>query len=222
MKKKWYNLSPLLLLQLMKVKDNIIFLAINRPSERAFCSCWSNNSTSSSKRILLKLALAFWFLIYSWDLLFLYVELTASEFFSSLISFSHIFYKALCGIFGTLSRRISLYLSVVWIGGIASGLFSSVIFFLCSKPFWVATHGFCCYWQAFARLSAVYGGTYMLNKPECKVNLSRCFIVMKVWPSYVRGYIKPFEAYKLKKTFWDSAFRIHSVGLSFSIVSSEI
>lgn len=25
------------------------------------------------------------------------------------------------------------------------------------------------YWQAFARLSAVYGGTYMLNKPECKV-----------------------------------------------------
>ena len=23
--------------------------------------------------------------------------------------------------------------------------------------------------QAFARLSAVYGGTYMLNKPECKV-----------------------------------------------------
>lgn len=26
------------------------------------------------------------------------------------------------------------------------------------------------FWQAFARLSAVYGGTYMLNKPECKVN----------------------------------------------------
>ena len=24
-------------------------------------------------------------------------------------------------------------------------------------------------WKAFARLSAVYGGTYMLNKPECKV-----------------------------------------------------
>jgi RAB protein geranylgeranyltransferase component A len=23
--------------------------------------------------------------------------------------------------------------------------------------------------KAFARLSAVYGGTYMLNKPECKV-----------------------------------------------------
>ena len=28
----------------------------------------------------------------------------------------------------------------------------------------------CLYWQAFARLSAVYGGTYMLNMPECKVN----------------------------------------------------
>lgn len=27
------------------------------------------------------------------------------------------------------------------------------------------------YWQAFARLSAVYGGTYMLNKPQCKVQL---------------------------------------------------
>jgi hypothetical protein len=25
--------------------------------------------------------------------------------------------------------------------------------------------------QAFARLSAVYGGTYMLNKPECKVDI---------------------------------------------------
>lgn len=25
--------------------------------------------------------------------------------------------------------------------------------------------------QGFARLSAVYGGTYMLNKPECKVRL---------------------------------------------------
>ena len=25
--------------------------------------------------------------------------------------------------------------------------------------------------QAFARLSAVYGGTYMLNKPECKVHV---------------------------------------------------
>ncbi|KAL7248266.1 hypothetical protein ACSBR2_003056 [Camellia fascicularis] len=23
--------------------------------------------------------------------------------------------------------------------------------------------------QAFARLSVVYGGTYMLNKPECKI-----------------------------------------------------
>jgi RAB protein geranylgeranyltransferase component A len=31
----------------------------------------------------------------------------------------------------------------------------------------------CTYWQAFARLSAVYGGTYMLNKPECKVKLSK-------------------------------------------------
>lgn len=25
--------------------------------------------------------------------------------------------------------------------------------------------------QGFARLSAVYGGTYMLNKPECKVTI---------------------------------------------------
>jgi RAB protein geranylgeranyltransferase component A len=30
--------------------------------------------------------------------------------------------------------------------------------------------------QGFARLSAVYGGTYMLNKPECKV----CFITFLV------------------------------------------
>lgn len=35
--------------------------------------------------------------------------------------------EALCRVFGTLSRRITLYLSNVWIGGIASGLFSSVI-----------------------------------------------------------------------------------------------
>lgn len=39
------------------------------------------------------------------------------------------------------------------------------------------------YWQAFARLSAVYGGTYMLNKPECKVTyvkplLSKTFIFL--------------------------------------------
>ena len=26
--------------------------------------------------------------------------------------------------------------------------------------------------QSFARLSSVYGGTYMLNKPECKVAFS--------------------------------------------------
>lgn len=31
------------------------------------------------------------------------------------------------------------------------------------------------YWQAFARLSAVYGGTYMLNKPECKVIYVKAF-----------------------------------------------
>lgn len=33
--------------------------------------------------------------------------------------------------------------------------------------------------QAFARLSAVYGGTYMLNKPDCKVInlwLSKCLV----------------------------------------------
>jgi hypothetical protein len=30
--------------------------------------------------------------------------------------------------------------------------------------------------QGFARLSAVYGGTYMLNKPECKV----CYITSLV------------------------------------------
>ncbi|KAK4482596.1 hypothetical protein RD792_009760 [Penstemon davidsonii] len=29
--------------------------------------------------------------------------------------------------------------------------------------------------QAFARLSAVYGGTYMLNKPECKAHDRTCF-----------------------------------------------
>lgn len=28
-----------------------------------------------------------------------------------------------------------------------------------------------CWMQAFARLSAVYGGTYMLAKPDCKVKV---------------------------------------------------
>ena len=31
--------------------------------------------------------------------------------------------------------------------------------------------------QAFARLSAVYGGTYMLNKPECKVTYDPCTVL---------------------------------------------
>ena len=35
----------------------------------------------------------------------------------------------------------------------------------------------------------------MLNKPECKVNLSHYFVVMKVLPSYINTTIKPFEAY---------------------------
>ncbi|VAH19273.1 unnamed protein product [Triticum turgidum subsp. durum] len=32
--------------------------------------------------------------------------------------------------------------------------------------------------QAFARLSAVYGGTYMLNKPECKVGLTPSVLII--------------------------------------------
>ena len=40
--------------------------------------------------------------------------------------------------------------------------------------------------QAFARLSAVYGGTYMLCKPECKVfPLALCFFFLVVWDSVV-------------------------------------
>lgn len=42
-----------------------------------------------------------------------------------------------------------------------------------------------CYpFKAFARLSAVYGGTYMLNKPECKVTyFSRPYFIVLLFSS---------------------------------------
>ena len=42
--------------------------------------------------------------------------------------------------------------------------------------------------QAFARLSAVYGGTYMLNKPECKV---------VAWPFFTPNYQSAKTTYQI-------------------------
>lgn len=81
-----------------------------------------------------------------------------------------LFFQALCRVFSTLSSRIPLYLSIVRTGWITTGLFHWVF---CVHRVWVKKNfllfDWCTCCQAFARLSAVYGGTYMLNKPQCKV-----------------------------------------------------
>ena len=106
---------------------------------------------------------------------------------------------ALCRVRCTFSRRFTLHISTIWTGRVASGspcpstfltlcirmsgatyicnvckfdgiICTSSIFSLGSNIYFFDDR------QAFARLSAVYGGTYMLNKPECKVSL--WFILM--------------------------------------------
>ncbi|KAL5990715.1 Rab GDP dissociation inhibitor beta [Asimina triloba] len=52
--------------------------------------------------------------------------------------------------------------------------------------------------QAFARLSAVYGGTYMLNKPECKVEFNE--------EGKVRGVTSEGETAKCKKVVCDPSY----------------
>jgi hypothetical protein len=87
---------------------------------------------------------------------------------------------AICGVFCSFSRRIAIYLPSVWFGRAPTGLFLPLptppqFFHHPSQHTrfvinWNDNVIWICYSvQAFARLSAVYGGTYMLNKPECKV-----------------------------------------------------
>ncbi|KAK8561366.1 hypothetical protein V6N13_149458 [Hibiscus sabdariffa] len=61
--------------------------------------------------------------------------------------------------------------------------------------------------QAFARLSAVYGGTYMLNKPECKVEFGA--------DGKVIGVTSEGETAKCKKVVCDPSYlsdRVRKVG----------
>lgn len=94
---------------------------------------------------------------------------------------------ALCGVFSAFCWRVTVYLPFVWPWRASSGLSPSSLhapdFLFCflfppftrhlivtfSSLFSKHIHSGCYCHQAFARLSAVYGGTYMLNKPECKV-----------------------------------------------------
>ncbi|PWA41646.1 rab GDP dissociation inhibitor alpha [Artemisia annua] len=61
--------------------------------------------------------------------------------------------------------------------------------------------------QAFARLSAVYGGTYMLNKPECKVEFDESGKVL--------GVTSEGETAKCKKVVCDPSYvpdKVNKVG----------
>ncbi|KZV50939.1 rab GDP dissociation inhibitor alpha-like [Dorcoceras hygrometricum] len=61
--------------------------------------------------------------------------------------------------------------------------------------------------QAFARLSAVYGGTYMLNKPQCKVEFGA--------DGKVVGVTSEGETAKCKKVVCDPTYlpdKVHKVG----------
>ncbi|KAL5984932.1 hypothetical protein ACLOJK_038769 [Asimina triloba] len=61
--------------------------------------------------------------------------------------------------------------------------------------------------QAFARLSAVYGGTYMLNKPECKVEFDE--------NGKAYGVTSEGETAKCKKVVCDPSYlpnKVHKVG----------
>ncbi|RRT61024.1 hypothetical protein B296_00026217 [Ensete ventricosum] len=78
---------------------------------------------------------------------------------------------ALCRILSSFSRRLAVHISFIWTWRVTTGL--SFNFIMCcimrkySSDFLVFSLDL----QGFARLSAVYGGTYMLNKPECKVSV---------------------------------------------------
>ncbi|XP_022889015.1 guanosine nucleotide diphosphate dissociation inhibitor At5g09550-like [Olea europaea var. sylvestris] len=61
--------------------------------------------------------------------------------------------------------------------------------------------------QAFARLSAVYGGTYMLNKPECKVEFNDEGMVI--------GVTSEGETAKCKKVVCDPSYLHNKVIFSF-------
>ncbi|MQM10279.1 hypothetical protein Taro_043175 [Colocasia esculenta] len=74
--------------------------------------------------------------------------------------------------------------------------------------------------QAFARLSAVYGGTYMLNKPECKVEFDE--------EGKVFGVTSEGETAKCKKVVCDPSYlpnkvrRIGKVARAIVIMSHPI
>ncbi|XBH89377.1 hypothetical protein VPH35_081294 [Triticum aestivum] len=68
--------------------------------------------------------------------------------------------------------------------------------------------------QGFARLSAVYGGTYMLNKPECKVEFDD--------EGKVRGVTSEGETAKGKKVVCDPSYvpeKVKKVGKVFRAIA---
>ncbi|KAF8402442.1 hypothetical protein HHK36_013398 [Tetracentron sinense] len=83
--------------------------------------------------------------------------------------------------------------------------------------------------QAFARLSAVYGGTYMLNKPECKVEFDEQGKVVGVTsegetarckkvvcdPSYLPNKVKIFVVYQL--VYWESWWYLFCCSYSHNV-----
>ncbi|RZC56320.1 hypothetical protein C5167_015173 [Papaver somniferum] len=91
--------------------------------------------------------------------------------------------------------------------------------------------------QAFARLSAVYGGTYMLNKPECKVEFdeegkacgvtsegetARCKKVV-CDPSYLSNKVKDIPTYFIPFSFVLSEVRkVGKVARAICIMSHPI
>ncbi|CAH9075543.1 unnamed protein product [Cuscuta epithymum] len=74
--------------------------------------------------------------------------------------------------------------------------------------------------QAFARLSAVYGGTYMLNKPECKVEFNE--------EGKVIGVTSEGETAKCKKVVCDASYlpgkvkKVGKVARAIAIMSHPI
>ncbi|KAK9997742.1 hypothetical protein SO802_022428 [Lithocarpus litseifolius] len=74
--------------------------------------------------------------------------------------------------------------------------------------------------QAFARLSAVYGGTYMLNKPECKVEFNE--------EGQVLGVTSEGETARCKKVVCDPSYlpnkvrKVGRVARAIAIISHPI
>ncbi|RZS16944.1 hypothetical protein BHM03_00049028 [Ensete ventricosum] len=77
---------------------------------------------------------------------------------------------ALCRILSSFSRRLTVHISFIWTWRVTTGLSFNFIMCCIMKKYSSDFLVFSLDLQAFARLSAVYGGTYMLNKPECKVS----------------------------------------------------